>query len=547
MTKLLFLLSATLCVQKISSFRNHGNRWSLSSTATSLKCSAEDNLINQLKEALLARPDQEPLLFNLGLLLNQKIDALQLGNESERSTLITEALGVFGRAVKIDDNRDASWYIIANLKQQAGDNHGAMIAYRRAIKITESPDVLSACYSNLIQMLLRRGDLEEAAIMSNEAVNALPEDSTAWTNMGIVLRDNLSYDWAIICFENAVKFSEGANAVALNNLGNIYFQSGDMDKAYAAYSQALIADPDDEASAYSLAMIIRDSGDREAAKTMFARCIDINPSNSAAKFQLAALLGNSDLEQCPPEYVAELFDHYAKKGYESHMVNSLKYKVPDYIWDAFVTSESSAPYSESLVIVDLGAGTGLIGSRFRTGLLEKNNTSVPYQVQELTACDLSQEMIVRAYELSYNVSAPSALSAEQSEQRENVYTDVVISDCTSYLQDRVTLGAASADLILAGDVLVYMGNLEALFLSVRGSLSCTSGTPGRFIFSVEKMQETDNLNLGYTLQASARFAHSQEYIERIAQKCGLAVTSCIEVPIRHDGGKVISGFIFVLQ
>lgn len=512
-----------------------------------------DALISEIKRALISRPDEEPLLFNLGMLLGQKVDGLAPGNSSEKKSLIDEALTSFSKAVKINDKRDASWYNIANLKQQAGDNHGAMLAYRQTIRISGSNDVLSACYSNLVQLLLEKGDLDEAAIVSNQAVNTLPDDSTAWTNMGIVLRENQSYEWAVLCFENAVKFSDGINAVALNNLGNIHLQNNEAEKAYSAYSRALQADPSDEASAYSLAMILRDSGDHEASKKMFEQCVVINPANSAAAFQLAALSGSSNFEQCPSDYVADLFDHYAKKGYDTHMVSNLKYRVPDYLWDAFESSTPSRTETTPLVIVELGAGTGLVGSRFRAGLSELSAGSAHYQVSEFTAIDLSQEMIMRAYELMYvpassseRVNTEGVTSSLEDAEEENVYTDVVISDCTEYLLNRVEQGAASADLILAGDVLVYIGNLEPLFSSVKACLSGPAKDSGRFIFSVEKLIGED-VDGGFSLQESARFAHTKEYVENALSNVGMTVVSCTEHPLRYDGGNAVNGYVFVAQ
>ena len=550
---------AALCVPYATAFRpsmlHHLRLRSLSSRDTLQN--NNDDLIYQIKKALSSRPDDEPLLFNLGLLLGQKVE--ESDKASEKSLLIVEALNAFSKAVKINQNRDASWYNIASLKQLGGDNFGAMTAYREAIKISQSSPVLSACYSNLIQLLLEIGNIDEAAIVSNEAVNALPDDDTAWTNMGIVLRDNLSLDWAVSCFENAVKFSDGTNAVALNNLGNIYSMNNEIDKAFQAYKQAVEVDPTDSDSAYSLAMILRDSGDFENSKNMFQQCIDIDPTNTAASFQLSALLGNSNVEQCPTDYVADLFDHYAKKGYDTHMIENLKYKVPDYLWEAYLSSTNTTSfpnYSEgeikdSLTIIELGAGTGLVGSRFRMGFTELVGAAA-VDVAEFTAIDLSQEMIVRAYELMYNVSIASDDTCIDSEtslpeiniQEENVYTDVIIADCSEYLQKRMKRGASSADLILAGDVLVYIGKLDTLFNGVRNALKSS----GKFFFSVEKLiEEESDSNIGFVLQESARFAHTKEYIEKVASESGLMITMCVDVPLRYDGGIAVNGYIFVLQ
>ena len=547
------LTTAALCVSYIVAFKPTFLRphWFRSLSLLDSLQENNNDLISQIKRALSSQPDDEPLLFNLGLLLGQKVEETE--KASEKSLLIVEALTALGKAVEINKNRDASWYNIASLKQLGGDNYGAMSAYRETIRISQSSQVLSACYSNLIQLLLEKGDLDEAAIVSNEAVNALPDDDTAWTNMGIVLRENLSYDWAVSCFENAVKFSDGTNAVALNNLGNIYTMNNEVDKAYEAYKQAVEVDPTDSDSAYSLAMILRDSGDLENSKIMFEQCINTNPTNTAASFQLSALLGGGNIEQCPTDYVADLFDHYAKKGYDFHMVENLKYKVPDYMWNAYSSSivTTTDDVKNPLVVVELGAGTGLVGSRFRVGF-SKLADAAAVEIAEFTAIDLSQEMIVRAYELMYNISIIPDNTYIDSEtslpvvtmQEENVYTDVIIADCSEYLEKRIKRGASPADLILAGDVLVYIGKLDILFDNVYNALKLS----GKFIFSVEKLiEEENNSNIGFVLQESARFAHTKKYIENTAIKSGLIIASSIEVPLRYDGGNAVNGYIFVLQ
>ena len=547
------LTTAALCVSCIVAFQPTFLRphWFRSLSLLDSLQENNNDLISQIKRALSSQPDDEPLLFNLGLLLGQKVE--ETDKASEKSLLIVEALTALGKAVEINKNRDASWYNIASLKQLGGDDYGAMSAYRETIRISQSSQVLSACYSNLIQLLLEKGDLDEAAIVSNEAVNALPDDDTAWTNMGIVLRENLSYDWAVSCFENAVKFSDGTNAVALNNLGNIYTMNNEVDKAYEAYKQAVEVDPTDSDSAYSLAMILRDSGDLENSKIMFEQCINTNPTNTAASFQLSALLGGGNIEQCPTDYVADLFDHYAKKGYDFHMVENLKYKVPDYMWNAYSSSivTTTDDVKNPLVVVELGAGTGLVGSRFRVGF-SKLADAAAVEIAEFTAIDLSQEMIVRAYELMYNISIIPDNTYIDSEtslpvvtmQEENVYTDVIIADCSEYLEKRIKRGASPADLILAGDVLVYIGKLDILFDNVYNALKLS----GKFIFSVEKLiEEENNSNIGFVLQESARFAHTKKYIENTAIKSGLIIASSIEVPLRYDGGNAVNGYIFVLQ
>lgn len=109
---------------------------------------------------------------------------------------------------------------------------------------------------------------------------------------------------------------------------------------------------------------------------------------------------------------------------------------------------------------------------------------------------------------------------------------------------RSSKGADLADIILAGDVLVYLGNLDKLFETVKKNLK-SSNKGGKFIFSIEKLLVYSSS--GYILHENARFAHSKRYIDSTAEKFGLNILSCSEVPLRYDGGNPVNGYVFVLQ
>lgn len=192
---------------------NHNNKKLVDTDA------AEDKLeqsINKIKERILINTSDEPLFFNLGLLLKQKVDCNTSYLDKE---LVLEAITAFNNALKLNPNREASWFCIANLKELLNDSHNAILAYKEVIKISKDNNLPSVCYNNIIQLLLTTNKIEEAAKISNEACISLPNDDIAWCNMGVILIKNRSYDMARSCFENSLKLSEGQNVIAMNNLG----------------------------------------------------------------------------------------------------------------------------------------------------------------------------------------------------------------------------------------------------------------------------------------------------------------------------------------
>ncbi len=66
---------------------------------------------------------------------------------------------------------------------------------------------------------------------------------------------------------------------------------------------------------------------------------------------------------------------------------------------------------------------------------------------------------------------------------------------------------------------------------------------GWFAFSIEVDETADD----YTLRQSGRYAHSPEYIQRLADASGLEQVSYRPGILRHDLGKPITGSVIVLR
>ena len=115
-----------------------------------------------------------------------------------------------------------------------------------------------------------------------------------------------------------------------------------------------------------------------------------------------------------------------------------------------------------------------------------------------------------------------------------VYDELVLGDMMPVLRER----RSSFDLILAGDLFLYVGELEALFDAVAAALR----PGGLFACSIESSEGQD-----VQLRPTRRFTHSLDYVRRLAHHVGLLERSAREVILRKDGGASISGWIVLLQ
>jgi predicted TPR repeat methyltransferase len=157
-----------------------------------------------------------------------------------------------------------------------------------------------------------------------------------------------------------------------------------------------------------------------------------------------------------------------------------------------------------LKVMDLGCGTGLVGPLIRD------------LCRELAGVDLSPRMIAMARD-------------------KGVYDRLIVGDVVEPL----TASPASYDAVIAADVFVYIGNLDAVFGASREAL--VGG--GYFVFSTETEQGEGE----YLLRESGRYAHTDSYVQYLSGKYGFKMLHSENVVLRKEGGSAIQGTLYVLE
>jgi len=217
-----------------------------------------------------------------------------------------------------------------------------------------------------------------------------------------------------------------------------------------------------------------------------------------AGLQLARLGARQAPRAAGEAYVQSLFDQYAVH-FEKHLVGILAYRAPALLLEA-VLAIQAGPFAS---VVDLGCGTGLCGAAFRP------------RAKLLRGVDLSPGMIEEA-------------------RAKSVYDRLEVSNIETFLDAQPD---ASADLLLAADVFVYIGDLSAIFSAASRVLI----PGGLFAFTLQRTDE------GYRLQADLRFAHAPAYIEDLAVQSGLKIVTMQPAVTRQDAGQDVQGLLAVAQ
>jgi predicted TPR repeat methyltransferase len=216
------------------------------------------------------------------------------------------------------------------------------------------------------------------------------------------------------------------------------------------------------------------------------------------QFYLAALEAEP-LPAAPPErFVADLFDAYAD-NFEHDVVENLDYRTPRQLADAIRRYASS----DTLDILDMGCGTGLMGEQVRP------------LGRTLTGVDLSANML------------------EKARQRQ-IYDHLSCCDLVRFLETQ----DQQFDLAVATDVFIYVGDLSPVFPAVRRALRAG----GLFCFSVEATDAGD-----FVLRSTLRYAHSIGYLQKLAEQHQFVVEVIEPQVIRRERGENINGHLAVMR
>jgi predicted TPR repeat methyltransferase len=266
---------------------------------------------------------------------------------------------------------------------------------------------------------------------------------------------------------------------------------GRPDDALASYERALAIDPDLVPAWTNRGGLLMELGRRDEAAGAFREAIAHGGDEALHAYYLAAMTGENAPRTPPREYVQQLFDDYAER-FDAHLVGELGYRAHH------VLVEPLRALGRFRCALDLGCGTGLCGPLVRT------------VAERVDGVDLSAPMLEKARALG-------------------VYERLEQADLAQHLEHT----AQRHDLVLAADVFIYVGALEAVFAGVQRVLE----PGGVFCFSLEEAGG----ELDVELRASLRYAHSRRYVQRLAAQSGLQVLRIESQPIRADQQASIAG------
>lgn len=391
----------------------------------------------------------------------------------------------------------------ARALQAQGDMAGAERGYRAIL--ARWPDEANAM--NLLGVVVRaRGAIAEALVLGEQALALDPGEGVFLANHGVTLAAAGRLAEAVRVLSAAASRRPG-DAVTLRNLGQALSEMGDPEAALIPLEHALALDPEHPDPWLALAHVRHQLGDidgaAEAAMATIERAGDAPGRAAQAAFLLSALGRTAVPDRAPAAYVRDLFDAFAVR-FDDQLVARLQYRAPDLL--AGLLGELGVPATGGLCVLDLGCGTGLSGVPLKSF------------AARLEGLDLSPGMLAEAA------------------KRAPLYDALHEADLLAWLPGQ----AGRFDLIVAADVLCYLGDMRAPLEAIRAALA-----PGGIAaFSLEEGAADDP---AYALGAAMRYRHQAEAVQQLAEALAFETLALRRAVPRQEKGQDVAGLLFALR
>jgi predicted TPR repeat methyltransferase len=242
---------------------------------------------------------------------------------------------------------------------------------------------------------------------------------------------------------------------------------------------------------------LRAAGSLEQARQEAIAWLNAYPNSPTAQHLAPALMDATPPERASSPYVRATFDAFAESF--DDRLGALDYAGPALVERLLCAARPEGVDS----LLDLGCGTGLVAPVVRP------------LAQRLEGLDLSPEMLARAAE-------------------RDLYDALHEADAEGFL----ATAQADWDVIIAADVLIYLGALEPLVAAVASALR----PEGLFIATTEEADGN-----AWELQPSGRYRHSRRYLRQVLDAAGLIIDQLETVVLRHEGERPVEALAVVVR
>jgi predicted TPR repeat methyltransferase len=511
-----------------------------------IKIQHSTKAVDMLRRVLQSHPTDGDAAFNLAILLQDASRSEETTREAAKLYQISVEA-----SIKTGEERWDAWANLASAQQELGifiGQFGAHACYERSIVYLEK--IVNGHRSYIDSVLhspnAEKMEWDEAKYeeVSAELWHMNMMLSKMYYGLGTILSELSPQDCLHLMNQETLLIDAVDGQEDEEQAKNICTAN-----AVNALRMAVNLNGDNMVAAHMLNAMVGDEGDGGSKRA----------SNEFVEGKHGALV-NVEYYVCSITHIhwrtcsipAALFDDFADTFDDK--LGALNYRVPYFIGEAAYWLLQQGGRETYRSVLDAGCGTGLAG-RFLKPLVDGS----------LVGVDLSTKMLDVARECTLLKGCglkevPDDEKSQDDEAQEEdmrssiqLYNHLTSLDLETATLDEIYLGYNDApadakdgfELIVAADVLVYIGDLEKLLLNfAKLSAESNEERDAFLIFSCERIEEEDAPSNGWKIQSSGRYAHSKSYVVNTAKEAGFRLISYEEIIPRMEKGEEVQGHLF---
>jgi len=396
---------------------------------------------------------------------------------------------------------------------------------------SENPVNVAASPLQAAMAAHKGGRLAEAEAGYRGILQENPEDADALNFLGMLKCQSGDLPGALVHLRRSV-VAVPTNPHAWVNLGNVLLASGEAHEARAALTKATELAPEMALAWYNLGVCFGRCRLPHEAASALHKALQIQPGHIPAYESLAILLYRLGNFAEAAEVYREWLKYEPENPIARHMLAATSgdhtpARADDQyvraMFDAFSLSFDEnlknlgyrAPHlvadvlaaekgqHGALEVLDAGCGTGLCGALVRP------------MASRLVGVDLSSGMLEKA-------------------RARAVYDELVTEELCAFMRSR----QASFDVVLCADTLVYFGALYEPLQAMRYCLRIS----GMTVITLEELGP-DPAAEPYRLEPHGRYAHRESYVADVLAACGFGRISIERSTLRRERGSEVRGLI----
>jgi tetratricopeptide (TPR) repeat protein len=141
-----------------------------------------------------------------------------------------------------------------------------------------APDNLNYCVK-LANLLDSLGNTDAAIDAYTRLIQHRPDEAIAHFNVALLYKKHLRYADALHAYEEALRIGIDRVEEVYSNMGNVYAEMLDADKAREMHQRAVEIAPDNVFAMFNLAGLLEESGERQQAIELYERIQSIDPTH----------------------------------------------------------------------------------------------------------------------------------------------------------------------------------------------------------------------------------------------------------------------------